>query len=230
MSFLFSLWHSWDHRQRSLGMVSPPVSFMFCSTAWVLQRNLHLVLLQIKKPAHTMFTHAWTQIPGWKQGVSQGEGRLPRQNKVRWGKLPNMNLKDNEKRVIIEAGPTKVSGSVTSLKRGTEMLWSMTETKNFCWPVKVLKLSEHNPSSGPRVPWDTCQTNCGDQDYLSQCQGLPILTKFTALHTTNNAHLWQDRVRKGHCGKIEHYCVKQVYLLLHTWMASGKIVILSDLI
>lgn len=135
-----------------------------------------------------------------------------------------------KKKVIIEAGPTKVSGSVTSLKRGTEMLWSMTETKNFCWPVKILKLSEHNPSSGPRVPWDTCQTNCGDQDYLSQCQGLPILTKFTALHTTNNAHLWQDRVRKGHCGKIERCCVKQVYLLLHTWMASGKTVILSDLI
>lgn len=125
---------------------------------------------------------------------------------------------------------TKVSGSVTVLKCGTEMLWSMTETKNFCWAVKILKLSEQNPPSGPRVPWDVYPTNCRGQDYMSRCQGLPMLAKFAALHTSNNAHLWQYRVRKGHCGKMEHYCVKQVYLLLHTWMASDKITILSDLI
>lgn len=46
------------HRQLDLGMMNPPVTSMFCSTSWVSERNLHLVLLQTKKPvgARTAFS------------------------------------------------------------------------------------------------------------------------------------------------------------------------------
>lgn len=83
-------------------MMNPPLTSMSSSTSQVTQRNLHLVLLQIKKPAQAQVTFGISNpllnpnLTPKTRGATSG-GSLPKEERGRWGKLTNMTLKDDRK-------------------------------------------------------------------------------------------------------------------------------------